>query len=92
VRLPLCDSAKQGKVCIDDLCRGNPDNTLCGFDQSEYDQITRDYDDEEADFADDFDEQDELEDAMQNCGMMQNGICMKAGSEECDWECPFSPG
>lgn len=39
----LCDSAKRGKVCCDDLCRGNPDNTLCGFDQSEYDEMTREY-------------------------------------------------
>jgi hypothetical protein len=88
VRLPLCESAKQGKVCCDDLCRGDPDNTLCGFDQSEYDEITRDF----GDFNDDAfdDDADELEDAMQNCGMLQDGSCMKAGSEECDWECPFS--
>ncbi len=23
------------------------------------------------------------------CGKLPNGICMKAGSEECDFECPF---
>lgn len=46
----LCDSAKRGKPCIDDLCRNNPDNTLCGFDQSEYDQMTRDYDDDNLDY------------------------------------------
>jgi hypothetical protein len=22
------------------------------------------------------------------CGMMANGQCTKAGSEECDWDCP----
>ena len=43
----LCESAKCGRVCIDDLCRSNPDNTLCGFDQSEYEDLTRCFDDEE---------------------------------------------
>ena len=23
-----------------------------------------------------------------DCGMMPDGICLKAGSEECEWECP----
>lgn len=23
-----------------------------------------------------------------DCGLMQDGQCLKAGSEECDWECP----
>ena len=35
-----------------------------------------------------FDEYDEFEDAMADCGMMPDGLCMKAGSEECDFECP----
>lgn len=39
----FCESAKKGKVCPDDLCRSNPDNTLCGFDQSEYEEMTREY-------------------------------------------------
>ena len=43
----LCSEANAGRVCCDDLCRSNPDNTLCGFDQSEYDQMTRDYSDED---------------------------------------------
>jgi hypothetical protein len=47
----LCSSAKQGRVCIDDLCRACPDNTLCGFDQSEYDELTRGYDDDEPDYC-----------------------------------------
>lgn len=42
----LCESAKKGKVCIDSICRGNPDFTLCGFDQSEYEEMTRDYEDD----------------------------------------------
>lgn len=43
----LCNSAQNGKPCCDDLCRSNPDNTLCGFSQEEYDDVTRDYDSEE---------------------------------------------
>lgn len=23
------------------------------------------------------------------CGMLPNGQCMLAGSEDCDWECPY---
>lgn len=23
-----------------------------------------------------------------DCGLMPDGQCLKAGSEECDWECP----
>lgn len=38
----LCESAKKGKVCIDDLCRGG-DFTLCGFDPEMYAEITQDY-------------------------------------------------
>lgn len=41
--LPLCGPAKRGQVCIDDLCRSNPDNTLCGFDKSLWEEITQDY-------------------------------------------------
>lgn len=52
-RRELCFSAKNGHVCPDDLCRGNPDNTLCGFDESEYEQMTRDYSDEEPYYDDD---------------------------------------
>ena len=42
-----------------------------------------DYDDEE------FEDDDELHD---DCGLMADGQCMKAGSEDCDWECPYSHG
>jgi hypothetical protein len=45
----LCEPAKHGRVCIDDLCRSNPDNTLCGFDQSEYEEMTREYIDDPPD-------------------------------------------
>ena len=43
----LCESAKKGRPCIDDLCHNNPDNTLCGFDQSEYNAMTKEYLDED---------------------------------------------
>jgi len=41
--MPLCDSARKGKICPDDDCRANPNNTLCGFDLSEFEMVTRDY-------------------------------------------------
>lgn len=39
---------------------------------------------------DDYEEADPFEEALMNCGMGRDGLCSKAGSEECDWECPFS--
>lgn len=41
---------------------------------------------------DDFDDEgtDEFEESLMNCGQLPDGTCTKAGSEECDWECPFS--
>lgn len=47
--LELCDSAKRGKVCPDDICRGC-DITLCGFDKEAYAEIMRTfYDDDTCD-------------------------------------------
>lgn len=31
-----------------------------------------------------------LDIAMDECGRMRDGICTKAGTEYCDWDCPFS--
>jgi len=31
---------------------------------------------------------DDDDDDLFDCGMMPNGQCSKAGSEECDWDCP----
>lgn len=42
-----------------------------------------DYDEYDFDEVDEYDDYDLLDD----CGMMANGQCLKAGSEECDWEC-----
>lgn len=48
--------------------------------------------DDDDDYGDD-PELDEFEEAMQNCsGFFHNGVfhCSAAGSEDCDWGCPFS--
>ena len=39
-------------------------------------------------YEDDFDE----DEAYFDCALMPDGQCMKAGSEECDFECPLSHG
>ena len=52
----LCESAKRGHVCIDSICRANPDDTLCGFSQEIYDEIVRDSSDEP--YEDDYQEED----------------------------------
>lgn len=38
----------------------------------------------------DADDEDAIEDLMGECGKMQDGSCLLAGSEFCDFECPFS--
>jgi hypothetical protein len=40
------------------------------------------------DYADDM-EDDIYEDARANCGLTDDGTCMLAGTEYCDFECPF---
>lgn len=43
----LCESAKKGRVCIDDICRGC-DVTLCGFDKEFYErEIMHDRDEDD---------------------------------------------
>jgi hypothetical protein len=34
-------------------------------------------------------ERDEYEDALQECGQVREGGCLMAGTEHCDFECPF---
>jgi hypothetical protein len=36
------------------------------------------------------DEEDDFEREMDECGQIRGGGCMYAGTEYCDWECPFS--
>lgn len=38
---------------------------------------------------DDDDGGDEIEDAIGECGQIPGGGCMLAGTEHCDFECPF---
>ena len=45
------------------------------------------YDDDYDNFDEDFFEDDDDEELF-DCGMMADGGCSKAGTEECDWECP----
>lgn len=53
------------------------------------------YGDDDRDFEDDppYDEdeqfEDEFEEAISNCGEVPGGGCMQAGTEYCDFECPF---
>lgn len=43
--------------------------------------------------SEDYDFYDDLEDDPYiDCGLNPDGQCMKAGTEECDWECPNSHG
>ncbi len=70
----LCESAKKGRLCIDDLCRGS-DVSLCGFDLEAYQELVDEDDNTEPDYFD--------------CAMDRTGACGKAGSEECDFECPY---
>jgi hypothetical protein len=44
MRRELCESAKRGHLCIDDLCHTGGE-TLCGFNQIEYDEMTDEEDD-----------------------------------------------
>lgn len=55
-----------------------------------------DWNDEDNDWDDDSDdcdiddEEDEFENAISECGQIRGGGCMLAGTEFCDWDCPFS--
>ena len=44
--------------------------------------------DNDSDHYDD-DAYDPDDDDFLDCGLMPDGQCLKAGSEECDWECPM---
>lgn len=45
-------------------------------------------DDDDLDRFDD-QERDSYEEALDECGMTRDGLCMYAGTEHCDFECPF---
>jgi hypothetical protein len=37
-----------------------------------------------------FDDGDDYEAALADCGMTRDGFCMLAGTEHCDWDCPIN--
>ena len=41
--------------------------------------------DEDDYYEDDFDD-----DPASECGLLPDGTCMLAGTEWCDWDCPYS--
>lgn len=41
-------------------------------------------------YEDDAEEVDEDEQVAMDCGRIQDGTCTLAGTEFCDWDCPFS--
>lgn len=45
------------------------------------------------DYADDpdFDDTNNDNDFFDECGLGPDGLCSMAGSEDCDWECPYNP-
>lgn len=41
---------------------------------------------------DDFEDEDDPDAWMMECGYIPgSGVCMLAGTEHCDWDCPFNP-
>lgn len=70
-------------MTIGSMCdRCGMEMCACDCDRSD-DHLDSDYDEE----------LDEYEEALGNCsGFMDDGffVCGAAGSEDCDWECPFS--
>lgn len=49
--------------------------------------------DDSTDYIEDetqWDDDDEMDEAEMNCGELPEGGCSLAGTEYCDWSCPFS--
>jgi len=44
----------------------------------------------DADDDDPYTDDDAIDDLLEKCGMDRYGNCSLAGTEECDWDCPFS--
>lgn len=42
------------------------------------------------DDGDEYTKEDAMEEAMGECGMLEDGDCLLAGSEYCDWDCPWN--
>jgi hypothetical protein len=54
--------------------------------RKEHAECNYDYDDDDGGFTDD----DAIEELMGECGQDRHGSCSLAGTEYCDWDCPFS--
>lgn len=67
----------------------------CGTCGHPFNPVSEDVDDlpfwmeDDEDFDGEYDYYDDMEEAMDNCSMLGDGTCMAAGSEYCDWECPY---
>lgn len=44
---------------------------------------------DEDEFDDEYGDDEPDEDDWLDCGLMDDGQCMNAGSEQCDFECPY---
>lgn len=53
--------------------------------RKEHAECNYDFDEDEA-FTDD----DAIDELMGECGQTPDGYCTLAGTEYCDWDCPFS--
>lgn len=93
---------KDGNGCTDDLCRGSGCMAMnnypmletcprCGgtVDHENTSLGSCDCDDEYEEWLEDDDEPDPIQEAMDNCGQDADGLCTLAGTEHCDFECPF---
>ena len=63
-------------------CRGN-----CNFKMPPWIMLLHTHDNGDHCIEED---QDEMAEAEMNCGMGKDGQCSQAGTEYCDWNCPFS--
>jgi hypothetical protein len=52
----------------------------------EHHEVNYDADDDDGDYTD----EDAIDDLITDCGRTNDGGCSLAGTEYCDWECPFT--
>lgn len=51
--------------------------------------LPADYDDGYGDGPEDYEHDEDADEWFDRCARLRDGTCMLAGSEECDFECPF---
>ncbi|WP_370281582.1 hypothetical protein [Pseudooceanicola sp.] len=61
------------------------DCSFSGYVDLQTGRIDRDQNDDHPDEWDDRDD-----DGFDDCGMTEDGTCVLAGTEHCDWDCPHS--